>query len=165
MLGDDDFELLETSLAFAEFGLLNEAGQIVKAACVDAVPPEQRSFMPFYYLAWLDSQRGESESAQQWLHEAAKTSKDRVFASRSEEIPILPYAIEKNPADGQAHLQLGCLLANLGRSLEAVHYWEQAAELGAGSIAWRNLGLVAVGQRRRATCRAVFSQRNCRSTG
>ena len=56
---------------------------------------------------------------------------------------ILRYAIENNPHDGQARLQLGCLLGNLGRIGEAVPLWKEAAELGAGSIAWRNLGLVA----------------------
>ena len=68
---------------------------------------------------------------------------DRVFASRTDEIPILRYAIEQNPDDGQARLQLGCLLANLGRVDEAVPLWQDAARLNAGSIAWRNLGLVA----------------------
>jgi tetratricopeptide (TPR) repeat protein len=34
-------------------------------------------------------------------------------------------------------------LGNLGRIGEAVPLWKEAAELGAGSIAWRNLGLVA----------------------
>jgi tetratricopeptide (TPR) repeat protein len=143
LLGEDDFELLETSLAFAEFGLIDEAQRIVKAACVDAVPPAQRSFMPFYYLAWLDSLRGASESAQKWLSEAARTRADKVFASRGEEIPILRYAIERNASDGQARLQLGCLLANLGRVDEAVSLWNEAAQLNGGSIAWRNLGLVA----------------------
>ncbi len=58
LLGEDDFEMLETSLVFAEFGLIDESQRIVKAACVEAVPPAQRSFMPLYYLAWLDSLRG-----------------------------------------------------------------------------------------------------------
>jgi tetratricopeptide (TPR) repeat protein len=143
MLGDDDFELLETSLSLAEFGLLDEAQRLVKAACVDAVPPERRSFMPYYYLAWYASRRNAAESAREWLAEAAKTKAERVFASRLEEIPILQYAIEQNGGDGQAHLQLGCLLANLNRVDEAVSLWQAAGRLNAGSIVWRNLGLVA----------------------
>ncbi len=144
MLGDADFELLETSLAFAEFGLLDEAERIVKAACVEAVPAAERSFMPLYYLAWFDAQRGRAESARQWLAQAARTHKDRVFASRLEEIPILQHAVEQNADDGQARLQLGCLLAHLDRLDEAVPLWQAASRLDAGSIAWRNLGLVAI---------------------
>jgi tetratricopeptide (TPR) repeat protein len=52
--------------------------------------------------------------------------------------------VKENPKDWQAHLQLGCLLANLGRVDEAVPEWEKAAELNPkSSIAWRNLGLAA----------------------
>ncbi len=101
--------------------------------------------MPLYYLAWLDGLRGAAESSQHWLQEAAVTQADRVFASRPEEIPILRYAIEQSAGDGQAALQLGCLLANLGRIEEAETLWRKAVDLSAGSVAWRNLGLVAAG--------------------
>ena len=71
---------------------------------------------------------------------------------------MFKYAVHKNPGDAQAHFQLGCLLANLGRVDEAIPQWQKAAELstpsppaplplaGEGriaSIAWRNLGLAA----------------------
>jgi tetratricopeptide (TPR) repeat protein len=94
----------------------------------------------------LESQSGSPESSQSWLQQAATTSAQRVFASRPEEIPILGHAIEQNSSDGQARLQLGCLLASLGRVEEATAYWREAARAGAGSIAWRNLGLVAAVQ-------------------
>ncbi|MHB8865187.1 MAG: DUF5107 domain-containing protein, partial [Pirellulaceae bacterium] len=143
MLGEDDFEILEASLVLANFELVEESKRLVKAACIDAVPAEQRSFMPLYYMAWLESLRGTVESSREWLRQAAETRRDRIFASRPEEIPILRYAIEKNPQDGQARLQLGCLLENLAWPGGGVPLWQEAAELGAGSIAWRNLGIVA----------------------
>jgi len=172
LAGDADFELLETSLVFADLGLVKEAGQIVRAACVDAVPSAERSFLPLYYLAWYASQCGDAAAARNWLEQAAATHKERVFASRPEEVEILQFAVKENPGDVQAHLQLGCLLANLGRVEEAVPEWQKAAELttpsppaplpkraggsrpstpaplpkGEGriaSIAWRNLGLAA----------------------
>jgi len=157
-LGEDDFELLEASLVFAEVGRFAEAGRIVQAACVDAVAPAERGFLPLYYLAWYSAQCGDEAAARKWLHEAATTRKERVFASRPEEVEILRYAIQENPGDAQAHLQLGCLLAHLGRVEEAVPAWQKAAELSASvpaaplpkdgqspiaSIAWRNLGLAA----------------------
>lgn len=142
--GDSDFEMLETSLVFADLALFDEARKIVKAVCVDAVPKEKRSFMPLYYLAWYSAQCKDNEAAHRWLEEAAATVKPFVFASRVEELDILGYAVKENPKDAQAHLQLGCLLANLGRVEEAVPEWEKAAELDPkSSIAWRNLGLAA----------------------
>ena len=160
-LGDADFELLEASLVFADLGLFDEAGRLVQAGCVDTVPPAERSFMPLYYLAWYAAQRGERAAAKQWLAQAAVTHKDRVFASRPEEVEILRFALTENPGDAQAHFQLGCLLCNLGRVDEAVPEWQKAAALSTpsaspspptplpkgegrlGSIAWRNLGLAA----------------------
>ncbi len=165
-LGEADFELLEASLVFAELGLFKEAAKVVQAARVDAVAPADRSFLPLYHLAWYASQSGDTTAARKWLAQAAATHKDRVFASRPEEVEILQFAIQENPGDAQAHLQLGCLLANLGRVEEAVPEWQKAADLstpsppaplpkgegrgekGEGrkaiaSIAWRNLGLAA----------------------
>ncbi len=129
VLGERDFELLEASLVFAELGLMDEAGRLVKAACVDVVPPAERSFLPLYYLAWYAAQRGDKPGAGKWLEQAAATHKDRVFASRPEEVEILQYAVRENPGDAQAHLQLGCLLANLGRVADAVDAWQRAADL------------------------------------
>jgi tetratricopeptide (TPR) repeat protein len=142
--GDSDFEILEVSLGFADFGIFDEARKIVQAACVDAVPKAERSFMPLYYLAWYSAQCKDEKSARKWLEEAAATSKPYIFASRVEELEILQYAVKENPTDSQAHLQLGCLLAHLGRVDEAVPEWKKAAELNPkSSIAWRNLGLAA----------------------
>jgi len=156
-LGEADFELLETSLVFAELGLFDEAGRIVQATCVDAVPPAQRSFMPLYYLAWYASLRGDKAAAKKWLGEAAKTHKDRVFASRPEEVEILQHATKENPGDGQAHLQLGCLLTGLGRVQEAIPEWRKAAEVNPKlSIAWRNLGLAASAKNDLAEAEACY---------
>jgi tetratricopeptide (TPR) repeat protein len=146
-VGEDDFELLEASLAFAELGLFEQAGQIVREACVNAVPPDGRSFMPLYYLAWYESQAGDKPAALRWLAEAEETLRERVFASRPEEVEIFRYALAENPDDAQAHLHLGCLLANLGRLDEAHSHWKKATESDASmSIAWRNLGLAAATQ-------------------
>ena len=143
-LGDVDFEVLEASLMFAEMGLWEEAARIAEAVCVQGVPKQRLGFMPLYHLAWYAAQRGDQAAARRWLQMAAATTQPRRFASRAEEVEILRYAAATNPADAQAHLQLGCLLAALGRVDEAAACWQEAARLAPGlSIAWRNLGLVA----------------------
>jgi tetratricopeptide (TPR) repeat protein len=143
-IGADDFELLETSLVFAQLGLTQEASRILQAACVHAVPPAERNFMPLYYLAWYTSLCGDQSAACQWLAQAADTHEERVFASRPEEVEVFQFAVRENPTDAQAHFQLGCLLANLGRVYEATAAWQEAVDRDPGlSIAWRNLGLAA----------------------
>jgi tetratricopeptide (TPR) repeat protein len=143
-LGECEFEILETSLVLADLRLVEAARGLVQAVCVDAAPPAARSGLPYYYLAWFAAQRGDTADARQSLEKAAVTSRDGVFASRPEEVEILEYAGQESPGDAQTHLQLGCLLAHLGRVEEAIPAWRKAAELNPMlSIAWRNLGLAA----------------------
>ena len=143
-LGEDDFELLETSLVLASLGLYEDARHLVEAACVDAVPEADRNFMPFYYLAWFASRGNDEAAASGYLRRPRDAGGDRVFASRVEELEILRYAVARNAGDARAQLQLGCLLANLGRVEDAIAAWQKAVETDRGcSIAWRNLGLAA----------------------
>jgi tetratricopeptide (TPR) repeat protein len=172
LLGEPDFQLVEASFRCAEVGLFSQAERILKSSCVDGVPPGQRSPLPIYWLAWYAHKQNKEKQSAEYLALAAKTYKEKEFASRAEEVPVLKYAIARNPGDGQAHFQLGCLLAHLGRVDEAVPEWEKAvqsstpsppaplpqagegskkppalpAQAGEGrfaSIAWRNLGLAA----------------------
>ncbi len=143
-VGEDEFEMLETSLVFADVGLVNEAARILQSACVEAVPQSERSPLPLYYLAYFSSLKQAHISASDYLKEAAATYRDYVFPSRPEEVEILRYAIGENPADSFAHLYLGNLYANLGRLNEAALHWRKAGELNPSlSIAFRNLGLYA----------------------
>lgn len=143
-VGENDFEMLETSLTFAELGLPQEAARLLTAVCVEAVPENERSPLPMYYLAWFASQQKDAEEVKSWLNRAAGTYRDFVFPSRPEEVEILKYALQENPGDASAHLHLGNLYAHLGRSAEAVDRWEAAVDLKRSlSVAQRNLGLYA----------------------
>ncbi|MEN6334361.1 MAG: DUF5107 domain-containing protein [Phycisphaerales bacterium] len=140
-VGEDDFEMLETSLLFAELGLTREAAKLVSAVCVDAVPANERSPLPLYYMAWFA--KGTPVSGG-WLQRAATTRRDCVFPSRPEELEVFEYAIAENPQDAQARLLIGDLCAHLGRTAEAAGHWQKAVELDPSlSVAWRNLGLYA----------------------
>ena len=143
-VGEDEFEMLETSLVFAEVGLAKEAAKVLSAVCVDAVPAAGRSPLPLYYLAWLASLQNDREASQAWLKQAAETYKDYVFPSRPEELEILKYAVRENPNDAYAHLHIGNLYAHLGRPAESKEHWQKAVELNPSlSVAYRNLGLHA----------------------
>jgi tetratricopeptide (TPR) repeat protein len=143
-VGEDDFEMLETSLVFAETGLFAEAEILLRAVCVEAVPEDQRGPLPFYYLAYLASLQGNGAPARDYLSRAAEIQRDFEFPSRPEALEILRYAVQENPRDGSAHLYLGNLYTHLGRPDEAVEHWRTAARLDISlSVAYRNLGLYA----------------------
>jgi tetratricopeptide (TPR) repeat protein len=140
--GEVEFEMIETSLAFAELGLYKEAGRILSAVCVNGIPRKERSPLPFYYLAYYAQQQGKLDKARDYLKQVAQMYKDFVFASRPEAAPVFQYALQENPNDSNAHLHIGNLYGNLGRLTEAVSHWEKAGELNPKlSIAFRNLGL------------------------
>jgi tetratricopeptide (TPR) repeat protein len=143
-VGEEEFEMLETSLTFAEAGLAKEAATLLTATCVTPVPQAGRSPLPLYYLAWLASLQNDPGTSRAWLMRAAQTYKDCVFPSRPEELEILSYAIRENPDDACVHLHIGNLYAHLGRPAESGEHWQKAAELNPSlSVAFRNLGLSA----------------------
>jgi tetratricopeptide (TPR) repeat protein len=143
-MGEDDFEMLETGLVFAEVGLAKEAALLVSKVCIDAVAEKDRNPLVMYYLAWLAHRGQDEEQAGLWLGRAAALSRECVFPSRPEELVILEYALARNPSDAQDHLHVGNLYAHLGRTREAADHWQRAVELNPSlSVAYRNLGLYA----------------------
>ncbi len=143
-VGEDDFQMLETSLVFGELGLANEAARLLLAVCVEAVPENERSPLPIYYLAYFASLQKDQAKAKIYLNQAAGIYKDFIFPSRPEAVEVFKYAIEKNPDDAYAHLHLGNLYCHLNRLSEAVRHWQRAANLDPSlSVAFRNLGLYA----------------------
>ncbi|MFV2068531.1 MAG: DUF5107 domain-containing protein [Pirellulales bacterium] len=145
IVGEYEFVMIETSLRFADLGLLSEAAKILRATCVDGVVEEEQSPLPHYYLAYFESLQENEDAARKCLTQAAALQRDFVFASRPEAVEVLKYAIHENPQDANAQFQLGNLYANLGRVSEAIDCWEQAVMIDPKrSIAQRNLGLAAM---------------------
>ncbi len=129
-LGEDDFEMIELALGFSEAGFNEEARVFLGAVCGERGNP-----LVMYCLAYF------SGSA---VNEAARMWRDFIFPSRPEMVPVLAYALERNPADAHGHLHIGNLYGHLGRLEEAAAHWRRAAELNPSlSIALRNLGLYA----------------------
>ncbi|HUU19265.1 MAG TPA: DUF5107 domain-containing protein [Sedimentisphaerales bacterium] len=143
-VGEDDFQMLETSLVFGELGLANEGARLLLAVCVEAVPENERSPLPIYYLAYFASMKKDQAKAKIYLNQVAGIYRDYIFPSRPEAIEVFKYAIEENPDDAYAHLHIGNLYCHLGRLSEAVRHWQRAANLDPFlSVAFRNLGLYA----------------------
>jgi tetratricopeptide (TPR) repeat protein len=143
-VGEDEFQMLEASLVFAELGLTRAAGSLLDAACVHAVPKDKRSPLPLYYVAYYEYQTIPHPEIRVYHEQAAAIHRDSVFPSRPEAIEVLRYAISQNRDDAYAHLHLGNLYAHLGRVDEAVGHWRKAADLDSSlSVALRNLGLHA----------------------
>jgi tetratricopeptide (TPR) repeat protein len=143
-VGEDEFEMLEASLVFKEMTLVKQAAELLKAACVDAVPEDRRSPTPLYYLAYFASLQKDQAGAKVYLEQAARLNRDFVFPSRPAEVAVFEYAVENNPGDAHAHLFLGDLYSHLGRQDDAVRQWSKAVELDSTlSVAFRNLGLYA----------------------
>ncbi|MCP4613481.1 MAG: DUF5107 domain-containing protein [Planctomycetes bacterium] len=143
-VGEDDFQMLEASLVFSRLGLAKEAEELLSAVCVEAVKENDRSPLPIYYLAYFASLQKDRAKAGAYLKQAAGIYKDYIFPSRPEAIEVFKYAIEQNPDDAHAHLNIGNLYCHLGRLSEAVRHWQKAADLDSSlSVAFRNLGLYA----------------------
>jgi len=143
-IGEDEFEILEAGLVFADLDMAKEAEELLRAACVEAVPEDQRSPLPVYYLAYLASQQKDKAKAGAYLGRAARLHRDYVFPSRPEEVAVFEHAVKNNSDDAHAHLHLGNLYSHLDRQDEAIRHWLRAVELDSSlSVAFRNLGLYA----------------------
>ncbi len=142
-VGEVDFETLEAALTLAEVGLVAEAADVVQALCVEGAPAERVNPLVLYYLGYWKHRLGDENAARQLVARAASLPwRDFVFPSRPEALAPLTYALRVDPADANAHLHLGNLLAHLGRLGEAAEHWRRAGELNPQlAMAFRNLGL------------------------
>lgn len=154
--GERPFTLLEAATFFAGAGLYGEARTLLESVAVTAPridpavplsgweagsPSNYHLALQAYYVAYYCHQTGDDAAAGHWLQQAAKMPCDYVFPSRIEALDVLQYALERQPADVNAHLLLGCLYAGLLRLDDAVAQWRKVAELDARrSAAWRLLG-------------------------
>lgn len=96
--------------------------------------PETLPITP-YYRAWLADKLGLPAELPD-----PQVPWEKQFAFRVEEIDILRFVLERNPADENAAYQLGCLYAGLNRWSEAVPLWESIRGRHRAA-ARRNLGL------------------------
>ncbi|HEY1848677.1 MAG TPA: tetratricopeptide repeat protein, partial [Opitutaceae bacterium] len=145
-LGCDGQVLLDLALDYACAGLNEEALDVLSqgARRPGLLPDATLGTAPLfsYYRAWIHARRGDRRSARRHLAAAAAKSADYCFPARLEEIAILGFAVDSNPADAGARLCLGNLLYDRRRHREAIACWEAAAKIDPSrATVWRNLGI------------------------
>ncbi len=141
-VGEDDFEILETSLNFSRIGLYGEAIRILESACIVPVPSGSQNHIVLYQLGYLYFLTGNNQKSGEYLSKASASYRDFINASLPETEMALQFAVKMNPGDAVASYQLGNLYANFGRLDEAEKYWSRAVASDVSmSVPWRNLGL------------------------
>jgi len=141
-LGEDDFEILETSLVFSRLGLVNEAIRILEMGCINASHADNQNHLIQYQLGYLNYLNGDIDQAKMYLKQASANYQDFNLVSRPEMEETLIYALQVDSNDALASYQLGNLYANFGRLIEAEKHWSKStASDPSMSIPWRNLGL------------------------
>jgi tetratricopeptide (TPR) repeat protein len=146
-LGEDEFELVEAALVFAEVGLYEPARQVLQAA-VEAVEGVAAGPLPYIFLAEWSNQLGNQQACEEYIQRSEACEGEGIFPSRLEALPALEHAVRCADAKGmksaRTRLRLGNLYGGLGRMEEARQCWQQAAAAdGSLNVAWRNLGLLA----------------------
>ena len=138
---------LELALRYARCGSFADAAGALEvlAKAVDSVTV---SPLVYYYLARYKQLEGKEQAAEEYLALAAQAPLDYCFPSRLETIPVLEWAIGRNPRDARALYLLGTLYFSLNRVEESIAALQKSTALDkSNAIAWRNLGY-ALAQRK-----------------
>ncbi len=121
-------------------GVWEEAAEILEET--DKTAKDGFSPLLLYTLGYCYEKLGDKDRARQAYASAATAPPDYCFPSQLEDLLVLQTALAANPDDARAHYYLGNLLYHAGRTVEAIHHWEQAVRLDASfATAWRNLGI------------------------
>ncbi|MDF7814960.1 DUF5107 domain-containing protein [Hymenobacter sp. YC55] len=140
----DAHNYLEYALDYAAAGLYAEATDLLTAA-LPVVAPDP---LLHYYLAYYGQQTGNETKAQEHLHAAATAPLPTFFPNRLEDLAILQFAQQHNPADAQASYLLGNVWYDKRQYDEAITAWETAVARNTQlPTAWRNLGLAYFNKR------------------
>lgn len=126
--------LIDISLEYANAGFYEEAIKLLEQDC--------KSFpLISYYQAYFAAKAG--LSCKNYLEQAVSCSPDCCFPNRPEDIKVLRFAMEQNPADFKAPYYLGNLLYDKERHEDAICCFETSIALGCDfATPYRNLSLL-----------------------
>jgi tetratricopeptide (TPR) repeat protein len=131
---------LELATDYVNWGMWDEARDVLTRAARDKTDATGNSPLVYYYLGFIHERKGEAALAREFYGQASKMASDYCFPFRAETAQVLRAAIARNPRDSRAHYYLGNLLYELQPD-RAIECWEQAVAIdGTLAMAHRNLG-------------------------
>jgi tetratricopeptide (TPR) repeat protein len=137
----DPQSCLDVALDYAQAGFWQDGDDLLDLY-LSQLGEESAGPMFWYARANFSECLSKYPEAARFRERARAASPDYCFPSRLEELLLLKAALEHDPEDARAHYYLGNLLYDKLRREEAIHEWEQAAQLEPTlPIPWRNLGL------------------------
>lgn len=136
------FHFLRAARDYAEAGFFEEALRILQRAGAE-------NPLTAYYQAYYLAKLGKEQEAREAVETAERRDPYCCFPNDLEDIPVLEYAIQKEPAAARARYYLGNLLYDKLRWQEAGALWEASAAIDPGfPTVYRNLSLVYYNRRK-----------------
>jgi len=134
----NDQSFLGYSLDYAQLGLFSEAIELLSHLIKGNNP------LVFYYLGYFSHQLGNHQQAFNYLEKTESADPYLCFPNRLEEINILKFALNINPADPKAPYYLGNLFYDKRQYEEAIELWELSSKLDdTFPTVLRNLGIAS----------------------
>jgi tetratricopeptide (TPR) repeat protein len=137
---DDPQSYIELACDYFNFGLYDDAVNVLERAARADKKPLSSYPMLYYWLGFLNQKRNDPNNAAKYYGLSAKMPLDLCFPFRNEEIDVLKAAAAHNPQDPHACYLLGNVLYDK-QPQNAIKAWEKSADLDAGfPTVHRNLG-------------------------
>ncbi len=136
--------ILELAVEYSGLGQFEMAYLVMDAFYLKAIHQKDMDPLVVYWAAYLAEKTNRPDPMRTLLDLSTSLNAEGVFPHHGESVPVLQWALSKNPQDGQAALLLGHLLFSLGKTSEGRQFWQKAAEKKAApAIAYRALGAAA----------------------
>jgi len=140
VMRDDVQSYLELAADYMDWGLWDEAIDILQRPVKSKMGSASTYPMVYYYLGYLYEQKGQTEKATEQYRLAVKMPTDYCFPFRFESADVLKAAIKANPSDARAYYYLGNLLYD-NQPEKAIEAWKESASLDTTlAVVHRNLG-------------------------
>jgi len=131
---------LELAIRYTRCGLYGDAARVLRMI-TDQPGYEKLSPMAYYYLGYYYDLLGKKLESNVFRTRASEVCADYCFPSRLESVPVLRFAMEKNPQDARAFYLLGTLYFSKDRVDDAIRVLQRSVSLDPGNVvAQRNLG-------------------------
>ena len=132
---------LELAVDYAHSGMWDEAIGLLTRLNDSKQEQGARSPMVFYYLGYLNEEKGNAEEAAKNFRLGSRASSDYCFPFRLETMDVLEQAISHDPRDARARYYLGNLLYDR-QPTRAIKAWEASRQIDSSfCTVHRNLGL------------------------